>query len=385
MTTQSLATDGQECTSLIRTSAPGRSPLVVADKHPAGVAERAGVGARRRLGGARGHLAWWVVPAGLALLVAAALISAASVDGDSGSDLFGLCRAIGADMLRLRWQYVGLVAGLAGLHYAATAVAARAASGVRLAFGEVLLVQLAASAANRLTPAGLGGSAVTARYYTRRGLDGPSVVGSVAALSVFGALADLGVLASLVLVGHWLGINGGNHELAVLTGKVAGLVAQLRTPWLWLAVGVALLAAVGRRRRRRAGERPHRATVWRPVGRLARRPSALGVLMAASGSTTLILGFAFVASTAMVPGPQPNAGLGALLVAFMLGSASGSAVPVPAGLGSTEAALIGALATVDVPVANAVQVVLIFRLLTFWLPAVVGILATRRLRRRAAL
>ena len=59
--------------------------------------------------------------------------------------------------------------------------------------GEVLLVQLAASAANRLTPAGLGGSAVTARYYTRRGLDGPAAVGAVAALgAVGGALGEAG-------------------------------------------------------------------------------------------------------------------------------------------------------------------------------------------------
>jgi uncharacterized membrane protein YbhN (UPF0104 family) len=38
-----------------------------------------------------------------------------------------------------------------------------------------------------------------------------------------------------------------------------------------------------------------------------------------------------------------------------------------------------------VPSSHAVQEVLIFRLLTFWLPAVVGVLATRYLHRRGAL
>lgn len=339
----------------------------------------------RRLLTAGGRLPWWVVPSALALVAAAAVVSAASVDGDGGSDLVGLGRSIGVDLLRLRWQFAAIVAAFAGLHYVAMAVAARAASGARLPFGEILVVQLAASAANRLTPAGLGGSAVSARYFTRRGLTVAAAVGAVATLSVLGALADLGVLAGLVLIGRWLGVNGAPHGVAALVRKVAGLVAPLRSPWTWLGIAVALaVVAVVRLRWRAAG-----GDVWnrlgQPIRHLARRPSTLGVLLLASGSTTLILGFAFAASTAMVPGSHPSVGLGALLVGFMLGSAAGGAVPVPAGLGSTEAALVGVLVGVHVAAAEAVQVVLIFRLLTFWLPAVVGILATRHLRRRGAL
>ncbi|HET9117473.1 MAG TPA: lysylphosphatidylglycerol synthase domain-containing protein, partial [Pseudonocardiaceae bacterium] len=75
----------------------------------------------------------------------------------------------------------------------------------------------------------------------------------------------------------------------------------------------------------------------------------------------------------------------ALLIAFMLGAAAGSAVPVPAGLGSTEAALIAVLISVHIPAQHAVEEVLIFRLLTFWAPAAVGILATRVLYRSRAL
>jgi hypothetical protein len=56
-----------------------------------------------------------------------------------------------------------------------------------------------------------------------------------------------------------------------------------------------------------------------------------------------------------------------LLLGFVLGSAAGGAAPVPAALGSTEAALIGVLVSVHVAAVEAVQVVLIFRLLTFWL------------------
>jgi uncharacterized membrane protein YbhN (UPF0104 family) len=69
----------------------------------------------------------------------------------------------------------------------------------------------------------------------------------------------------------------------------------------------------------------------------------------------------------------------------MIGAAAGSAVPVPAGLGSTEAALVAVLVGLHVPAAHAVEEVLIFRTLTFWLPAIAGVLATRYLTKRNAL
>ena len=73
------------------------------------------------------------------------------------------------------------------------------------------------------------------------------------------------------------------------------------------------------------------------------------------------------------------------MIAFMLGAAAGTALPIPAGLGTTEAALIAVLVGVQVPAAAAVKQVRIFRIVTFWLPAAVGIFATHHLRRRAGL
>jgi uncharacterized membrane protein YbhN (UPF0104 family) len=69
----------------------------------------------------------------------------------------------------------------------------------------------------------------------------------------------------------------------------------------------------------------------------------------------------------------------------MVGAAAGSAVPVPAGIGSSETALIAILTEMHVPVSHAVEQVLIFRILTFWLPAAVGVFAARRLHRQRAL
>jgi uncharacterized membrane protein YbhN (UPF0104 family) len=247
-------------------------------------------------------------------------ITAATVDTDSGHDLLGLTRKVGGDIAVLRWQYAAVVVVLAGLHYLATALAAKAAAGLPLRLGETVLVQLSAAAANRITPAGLGGSALTARFFARRGMDATAAIGAVSALAVLGALADLIVVCGLVLAGAWLGIGGGSSELNLLYTHMRHL-----------------------------------------------------------------LGIAFVASTAMVPGTHPSVPFAGLLVAFMIGAAAGSAVPVPAGLGSTEAALVAVLMSAKVPASHAVEVVMIYRLITFWAPAVVGVFASRRLYRLAAL
>jgi uncharacterized membrane protein YbhN (UPF0104 family) len=307
---------------------------------------------------------------GVATLLLGALISGTNIDADKF----------------MRWQYVVLVLALAALHYMATAVAARSVAGIPLPVGETLLVQLAAAAANRLTPGGIGAAAVTVRYFTRRGLRITAALGAVAALNVIGAVADLIVLSMLVLGGRWLGLSGGPQEIKLLATHVTHLLAPLGSPWLWftvtaVATGLVLLWI----RSGGAGHTRRGRQFWTPIGRLLRSPSSLVTVLLASGATTLILGFAFIASTAMIPGPRPHTSLGALLVGFMIGAAAGSAVPVPAGVGSTEAALVSILIQVQVPTRYAVEEVLIFRILTFWLPAALGLLAMRQLRRRRAL
>jgi uncharacterized membrane protein YbhN (UPF0104 family) len=324
---------------------------------------------------------------GLLVLAAAAAFSAVEADADGSTDLAGLARSVGAGLLGLRWPFALLVITLGAAHYLATALAVRAAAGVTTPLPETVRVQLAAAAANRLTPAGIGGSTLNARYLTRRGLAAPQAVGAVAALSLLGALADLVVLAVLLGVTAGFGVSGAGHQLGTLGTHLAHLVGPLHTPWLWLPVGVLALIAVGgwARRRHRARLRSWVRGLVAPLHRLARRPVELATLLAASAGTTLALAFAFAATTAALPGPRPAAGLLVLVLAYLLGAAVGNAVPVPAGLGSTEAALVALLVGLHVPAPHALAEVLVFRLITFWLPAALGLFAGRRLVRDGAL
>jgi uncharacterized membrane protein YbhN (UPF0104 family) len=328
-----------------------------------------------------------LVLAALLVIAGGATWTAAAIDADSGKDLLVLGSSVGADIAHLRWQFGAIVLALAAAHYAATAIAARAAATVSLRFGETVLVQLAAAAANRLTPGGLGGSAVNARFFTRRGLDVRTAIGAVATLTVLGAVADLTLFGGLVLGGRLLGLGGGAKALGALWSKLASVGAGLSSAWLWCSVAVVALAVglVHRRHRRLPSDAGNRRRFLGPAVTLLRRPRSLGALLAASGSTTLILALAFDVTTALVPGPQPRAGIGAMVVAYMAAAAVGNAIPIPAGVGSTEAALVGVLVAAHVPAPHAVEVVLIFRLITFWSPAVVGVFVARRLRRSGAI
>lgn len=328
----------------------------------------------------------WLVVAGVLVVILAAVASWIGADSDGTKDIGALSVRVAQDCWHLRWQYAAIVGLLGAVHYVASGVAARAASGLALPFGETVLVQLAASTANRLTPAGLGASAVNARYFSRRGLSAASALGAVAALGVLGAIADLVVLAVLVFAGGALGLGSGVNEIHQLASRMTRLATLVSSPWLWFGLVLIAAALAGWRWTRR---RPLQAGSLRrcaaPVAELARHPRRMATLMAASGATTLVLALAFVASTYMVPGPRPHLVLGALLVAYLAGSAAGNAVPVPAGVGSTDLALVTILVAARVPAAHALEVVLIFRMVTFWFPAVAGVFAARHLRHAAAI
>ncbi|HEX2904578.1 MAG TPA: lysylphosphatidylglycerol synthase transmembrane domain-containing protein [Jatrophihabitans sp.] len=301
---------------------------------------------------------------------------------DAGTDVGSVLVSSGSALLVLRWQFGIVLLGCAVLHYVAAGLSARAVMSRPAPWREVTLVQLAAAAANRITPAGLGGSAVNARYFSRRAMPVPAALGAVATLALLGAVADL--LTGLVVIGlgSFAGIGGARRELSLLASYGAHLARPFSSIWAWIVL-VALLAALGPVLIRRAARWP--AGLVQPLLQLLHRPGRLLALLAASGATTLLLGCAFVCSVWMVPGARSSTSAGGLLIGFMLASAVSATVPVPAGLGSTEAALAAVLLTAHIPAAQAVQQVLLFRVVTFWAPAVVGLFVSRRLQRSGVL
>jgi uncharacterized membrane protein YbhN (UPF0104 family) len=339
---------------------------------------------------------WWLA----ALLVATGLVLLGTplADGDVARDLLATAATTVRNLGRLPWQVAPVLLVVVCAHYVAAAIALRAAAGARLPLREVIWVQLAAATANRLTPAGLGGAAVNTRYLRRRDFRTTQALATVAVLGGLGALADIIVFACLALAGRWVGISGGSHELSALGAKLSGpwhTFASL--PWPATAgTSVAIAIGVGAATRRARRARHRRQTAAANIDRssssavrpilfaLLRQPRRVATIFSASAATTLLLaaGFAF---TALVASPPSSANFGGLVIGYLIGGAVGTAVPTPAGIGSTEAALVAILLIAHIPLAVAIGAMLTFRLITFWVPAVVGLLAMRLLRRRRLL
>jgi uncharacterized membrane protein YbhN (UPF0104 family) len=320
---------------------------------------------------------------GLALVACLAAVSTAPIDTDGGGDLAGALTSVAEHLARLRWQFVACVLVLTCLHYVAAALAVRAAASMTpLPLRETVLVQLAAATANRIIPGGLGGAAVNARFFTRRGIEGRAAIGTVATLTVLAAAAHVIAFGLLLFLGRVFGLGGGPRELHLLGSRVARL-GSVHSVWTWALVSIVVVGVAYSVRRHL--RKPTRARFSAPMGAVLRRPKCLATLLVASGSTSVILAFAFLASVQILPGPQPQAPAGAIVIAFIAASAVATAVPIPSGIGSTEGAMVAVLVTAQVPTTNALAAVLAFRVITFWLPAVAGLIATRHLRRSGAL
>ncbi|MFA1539088.1 lysylphosphatidylglycerol synthase transmembrane domain-containing protein [Actinomadura monticuli] len=275
----------------------------------------------------------------------------------------------------MRWEFLPALVLLCLLHYVCSAVALRGAAGRPLPLVATTLAQFTASAANRITPGGLGAVAVNTRYLVCRGLTLPRAAAAVAVLQVAGVPADL------LLMGAVLGLGGGNGRMLDALGEHAARAAGLVPPLPLLLAGGALLpaAVLWGRRAARSGAARRAAAGFTD---LCRRPRDLLLTLAASAGTTFVLGVAFALAVLAVPGTATGpADALTLVAAYLVGAAAGAAIPLPGGVGSTETALVAALAALGIEAGPALQAVLLFRAITFWAPVPLGLLSYRTLRR----
>ena len=249
------------------------------------------------------------------------------------------------------------------------ALAQVAATRQPLAFGRTAAVQLACGFLNRMAPGGLGAAAANERYLERAGVPradaltavalkaAAGVVVHVGTLIVFGTLFARGRLHPVHVPLHW----------PVLVGVVAGLVvlgAVLRTPLGQGRVVEPLRRAVG------------------AVGELARHPLRVAGLVAASAGITASYLAALAASLTAVGAHAPFVTVAAV---YLAGTAAAAASPTPAGIGAVEAALVAGLTAAGIATGPAVAGVLVFRLLTYWVPMLPGVVALQALCRRGVL
>jgi uncharacterized membrane protein YbhN (UPF0104 family) len=270
-----------------------------------------------------------------------------------------LARAsLGSVLESADWRWGLAALALSAVTYVGAALSLSGFVAERLNFPRTLLVQLAGSFVTLVTPAAVGGAALNVRYLQRRKIPAPVAVASVGVSQV--AAFVLHILLLLVF--------------AAIAGS--GTSSSIRPPtWAYFVLaGLVVLAGVvlaipAGRRLVRARLSPTFGQVLPRLLEIAQHPRKLaeGIGGALLLSLTYILCLA--ACVAAFGRSVPFAKIGFV---YLTGSAIGSIFPTPGGLGAVEAALTAGLTAAGLPGAVAVSAVLLFRVLTFWLPVPFG-------------
>jgi uncharacterized membrane protein YbhN (UPF0104 family) len=270
-----------------------------------------------------------------------------------------LARASPRSVLRSAdWRWGAVALALSAVTYVGAALSLSGFVAERLNFSRTLLVQLAGSFVTLVTPAAVGGAALNVRYLQRRKIPAPVAVASVGVSQV----------AAFVL--HIL--------LLVVFAAIAGTRTKSPiTPPTWayfVLAGLVVLAGVvlavpAGRRLVRARLSPTGGQVLPRLLDIAQHPRKLAEGIGGALLLSLAYILCLAACVAAFGRSVPFAKIGFV---YLTGSAIGSIIPTPGGLGAVEAALTAGLTAAGVPGAVAVSAVLLFRLLTFWLPVPFG-------------
>jgi uncharacterized membrane protein YbhN (UPF0104 family) len=293
--------------------------------------------------------------------VIAAYILAGELAKTSFSDLFR----------HANWLWTIAALGLSVLTYVGAAWSLSGFVLERLNPVRTFLAQIAASFVTLVTPAAVGGAALNIRYLRRSKV---SPADSVASVGVSQVIAF--ALHVLLLV-----------IFAALTGAVSS--DSLKPPdWAYIGVGVlvgVILIVLAVPRSRRLLLSRLAPTLGQVIPRLldiAQRPAKLAEGIGGALLVTAAYIACLAVSVLALGGSLP---IISIAVVYLTGSAIGSAVPTPGGLGAVEAALSAGLTAAGLPGATAISAVLLFRLVTFWLPVPVGWAALNYLQRKDAL
>lgn len=283
-----------------------------------------------------------------------------------------------ADIPAPRWPWLPLIGVGTALYYVSNGIALRAGSGLPLGVRVSTAVQCAAAAANRIIPAGLGAIAVNLRFLERRGLPRSAGVATIASIRVVCGLVHLAALACVAAM------LGDSRVTAALTGPMRDTMSSLGFGPVCVVVAavVVVLAVVLTRRRVRDRLRGPLATFRAHLNGLAHSPGRAAALTGSLAGTKVAQVIALTASERAFGG---NVSVLSVAAVYLVGSAVAGAAPTAGNVGAIEPALAIGLTAAGGPAAAMVTAVLVFRLITYWLPVVPGVIALTALRRRGDL
>ncbi|MFI6561721.1 lysylphosphatidylglycerol synthase domain-containing protein [Streptomyces sp. NPDC050534] len=273
-----------------------------------------------------------------------------------------------------QWGWVLAAVAFSACSYFAAAMALLGFVPERVPFPRAVAAQVAGSFVKIVAPAAVGGVALNTRFLQRSGVRPGLAVASVGGSQLFGLGCHIVMLLSF---GYLTGTEK-TPSLSPSRTVIAGLLTVAVLVLVVTSVPFLRKFVATRVRSLFAGVVPRMLDVLQRPQKLV---SGIG--------GTLLLTACFVmcldASIRAFGTQGASLSIASVAVVFLAGNALGSAAPTPGGVGAVEATLTVGLIAVGLPKEVAAPAVLLFRLLTLWLPVLPGWLAFNHLTRKGSL
>ncbi|WP_309235734.1 flippase-like domain-containing protein [Streptomyces sp. TRM64462] len=273
------------------------------------------------------------------------------------------------------WGWVAAALIFSALSYVAAAMSLLGFVPERVPFLRTVAAQVAGSFVKVVAPAAVGGVALNTRFLQRAGVRPGLAVASVGASQLFGLGAHITLLLTF---GYLTGTQRSQDDFTPSRTVIAGLLTIAVLLLVVTAVPALRKFVSSRLRSLFAGVVPRMLDMLQRPRKLL---TGIGGMLMLTAMFVLCLD---ASVRAFSDGEQPLS-YASLAVVFLAGNALGSAAPTPGGVGAVEGALIGGLILTGVPTEIATPAVLLYRVLTLWLPVLPGWLSFSYLTRKGAL
>jgi uncharacterized membrane protein YbhN (UPF0104 family) len=273
-----------------------------------------------------------------------------------------------------QWGWVAAAVLFSAASYVAAAMALLGFVPERVPFLRTVAAQVAGSFVKIVAPAAVGGVALNTRFLQRAGVRPGLAVASVGASQLFGLGCHILMLLSF---GYLTGTEK-TPSLSPSRAVIAGLLTVAVLVLVVTSVPFLRKFVVTRVRSLFAGVVPRMLDVLQRPQKLV---TGIGGMLLLTACFVMCLD----ASIRAFGDDSTSISLASVAVVFLAGNALGSAAPTPGGVGAVEATLTVGLIAVGLPKEVAAPAVLLYRLLTLWLPVLPGWLVFNHLTRKEAL
>ncbi|MCX4983306.1 lysylphosphatidylglycerol synthase transmembrane domain-containing protein [Streptomyces sp. NBC_00572] len=272
------------------------------------------------------------------------------------------------------WRWVAAAVLFSAVSYVAAAMSLLGFVPERVGFWRTVVAQVAGSFVKIVAPAAVGGVALNTRFLQRSGVRPGLAVASVGASQLFG----LGAHILLLFAFGYLTGTERSQSFTPSRTVIAGLLTVAVLVLVVTAIPFMRKFVSTRLRSLFAGVVPRMLDVLQ-------RPMKLVTGIGGMLLLTLTFVLCLDASIRAFDHNDVSISYASVAVVFLAGNALGSAAPTPGGVGAVEYALTLGLVAVGLPIEVATPAVLLYRLLTLWIPVLPGWICFNWLTKREAL